>query len=338
MKSETRYPSFSGIATFLRSEIKERDEMKEGEYAVIGVPYDTTLGTRPGARYAPRSIREESVHFIYHLSAIDEEVIDVCSGICYKYPGKNLVYDTGDVRVYPGNVEKTTESAMEEVQKVVAKGAVPVILGGDHYITYPCMCGFEKGMEQYLKRKPRIGYIHLDSHLDAYDENDTWGKYYHGSPARRVSELEAVSMKNMVWVGINGTTGVEPYYYIKNNGGTIFTIDDVNREGMKSLMNRACEIAGNGTDCIYVTIDIDVVDQAYSAGTGSYIYGGITACQLLEAAGVISENEKVRGIDLVEVAPNLDPTGNTARLSATTLITFLKSRIFEMTKKNIHEL
>ena len=84
MKSETIYPSFSGISTFIRADIKSRDDIKEGEYAVIGAPFDTTLGTRPGARYAPKSIREESAHYIYHFSAIDKEVIDVCSGVRYK--------------------------------------------------------------------------------------------------------------------------------------------------------------------------------------------------------------------------------------------------------------
>ena len=174
MKSETIYPSFSGISTFIRADIKSRDDIKEGEYAVIGAPFDTTLGTRPGARYAPKSIREESAHYIYHFSAIDKEVIDVCSGVRYKYEEQDMLFDTGDARVYPGDIKKTTDSIADEVDKVVSKGAIPVILGGDHYITYPCMVGFEKGMEKHLNRKPKIGYIHIDSHLDAYNENDTW--------------------------------------------------------------------------------------------------------------------------------------------------------------------
>lgn len=338
MKTEIEYPSFSGITTFLRSDIKEREMMQEGEFAIIGAPYDTTLGTRPGARYAPRSIREESIHFIYHLSAIDKEVIDVCSGVRYAYPSKDLVYDTGDVRVYPSNVQKTTESISDAIEKVVERGAVPVTLGGDHYITYPCVCGFEKGMEKYLGRKAKIGYIHIDSHLDAYDENETWGKYYHGSPARRISELESVSMENMVWVGLNGTTGVEAYYYIRNHNGTMYTIDDIARDGMISVMKKACKVAGKECDCIYLTIDIDVVDQAFSVGTGSYIYGGISAVQLLEAMQTAACDPKIKGIDLVEVAPNLDSTGNTARLAATALITFLKPHIFEMKQEDIHGL
>lgn len=337
MKSEVMYPSFSGIVTFMRAEIKDRNDVGEGEYAVIGVPYDTTLGSRPGARYGPRSIREKSVHFIYHLSAVDKEVIDVCSKVRYRYPPKDIVFDTGDVRVYPSSVEKTTDSIAAEIAAVVEKGAVPVVLGGDHYITYPCVKGFEEGLRRRKGGEVKIGYIHIDSHLDAYDENETWGKYYHGSPARRISELDSVDLKNMVWVGINGTTGVEPYHYIMKNHGTILTVDDVNRDGMAAAMREACKIAGDGCDVIYVTVDIDVVDQAYSAGTGSYIYGGITAKQLLEAVGVVSADPKVGAIDVVEVAPNLDPTGSTAALSAAALIGFLKPRIFELRTEEPNE-
>jgi agmatinase len=204
----------------------------------------------------------------------------------------------------------------------------PVVLGGDHYIAYPSVKGFCEGMKKRLGRKPKVGLIHIDSHLDAYNENDTWGKYYHGSPSRRISELDSVDMHNMVYVGINGTVGVEPYEYLIGNGATIYTIEDVNKDGPTKIIKKAAAIAGNDTDVIYCTIDIDVVDQAYSIGTGSYIYGGITSVQLLEMASALSE-ENIGAIDIVEVSPPLDPSGNTSRLAATTLLNFLKPRLFE---------
>lgn len=323
------YPSFSGIMTFMRSDYKKIEELKAGDYAVVGVPYDTTLGSRPGARYAPNSIREQSVHFVYHLGAIDKEVIDVVTKKRYQYPPKDIVADVGDLRVYPADVMKTTDSVARHISEIVERGATPVTLGGDHYVAYPVVKGFEEGMKKRLGRDLKIGYIHLDSHLDAYDDNDTFGKYYHGSPARRISELDSFDVKNMVWVGINGTTGIEAYNYVINHGGTIFTTDDINKNGMTAIIDKAAAIASKGCDILYVTIDIDIVDQAYACGTGSYIYGGITACQLLEAATALSKYN-VGGIDLVEVAPNLDITGNTSRLAASVLINFLKPRIFEI--------
>ncbi len=328
MDKRFTYPSFSGIATFLRSPYILPEEASAGEYVVVGAPYDTTLGSRPGARYAPNAIRQESGHFLYHLTAIDGEVIDVVTKKRMKSNMIGVVKDAGDLRVYPSNVAKTTESIAEGICQIVSAMAFPVTLGGDHYITYPVMKGFERGMQSRLGRKAKIGYIHVDSHLDAYNENDTWEKYYHGSPARRISELESVDVKNMVWVGINGTTGLEAYNYVIGNGGTIITTEDIKREGVPAVIQRAAEIAGKDCDTIYVTIDIDVVDQAYACGTGSFIYGGITACELLQIASELSKYN-VGGIDVVEVAPNLDLTQNTSRLAATTLINFLKPKIFE---------
>ena len=329
MDNKSSYPSFSGIMTFMRAPYAEISDLKSGQYAVAGVPFDTTVGSRPGARYAPNEIRKQSVHFIYHLSAVDEEVIDVCSKERYKWPPKDLIVDLGDLRVFPADVVRTTTSVAADISCIVAKGATPVVLGGDHYITYPVVKGFEQGMKKRLGRPCKIGYIHIDSHLDAYDENETWGRYYHGSPARRISELESISLKNMVWVGINGTTGLEPYSYITKNGGTIFTIDDIRREGIISIANKAAAIAVDGCDTIYLTIDIDVVDQAFACGTGSYIYGGISACELLEAVQALTKFN-IGGIDIVEVAPNLDPTGNTSRLASSAVINFLKPKIFDI--------
>lgn len=328
VKNREDYPSFSGIMTFLRSPYIDPEDAQAGEYVVIGAPYDVTTGSRPGARYAPNVIRQETVHFLYHLTAIDGEVIDVVTKQRMSAERIGVIKDAGDVRVYNADIMKTTESIAAGVSTIAARGATPVVLGGDHYIAYPSVKGFCEGMEKRLGRKPKIGFIHIDSHLDAYDQNETWGKYYHGSPTRRISELEAVDMKNMVWVGINGTTGIEPYNYITNNGGTILTIADVRKEGAKGVMDHAAAIAGDETDAIYVTIDIDVVDQAYSIGTGSYIYGGITAVELLDMTVALAD-KNIGAIDIVEVSPPLDPSGNTGRLAATALLGFLKPRLFK---------
>lgn len=328
MDERIKYPSHCGIMTFMRAPYVKLDEVNAGDYVVMGVPYDVTIGTRPGARYAPNGIREQTPHFIYHLTAIDGEVIDVCTKKTMKCDMKPILKDVGDVLVYPTNVEKTNESIEASISEIVARGATPVSLGGDHYVTGPLMVGFEDGLKKRLGRDVKIGYIHIDSHMDVYDDPEYWGKWYQGSPARRVSELESVSLKNMVWVGINGTTGLEGYNYVINGGGTIFTAEDVRREGIKEMIRKALEIAGKDVDCVYVTIDIDAVDQAYACGTGCYVYGGMTAVDLLDACSVLAESDKIGGIDIVEVSPLCDPSGNTCRLAATAMITFLKPRLF----------
>lgn len=323
------YPSHSGIVTYLRAPYKQIEELREGEIAVLGVPFDTTLGSKPGARNAPREIREQTIHSIYHMGAIDGETLNISTGRRLKFPPKNILADVGDARVYNSNVEKTTESVAAAAARIVEKGALMVGLGGDHYITYPLVKGFEAGLAKRYGSAVKLGYIHLDAHLDAYDENDTWGRFYHGSFARRVSELPSFDLKNMAWVGISGSVGVEPYEYLMNNGGAIFSIDDVRARGMKSVVEAAAAIAGEGTDAVYVTIDIDIVDHTYAPGTGSCTFGGITDSQLFEAAAALRELPNIAAIDVVEVNPCMDPTGNTSKLAASVLNTFLEPRLYE---------
>ncbi len=329
MDERILYPSFSGINTFLRAPYVKVDEVKEGDYVISGVPYDVTIGTRPGPRYAPNAIREETRHFIYHLCAIDGEVIDVCTKRRMLAEPKEIVKDIGDIRVYPTDVCKTTDSVAAVIAKITEKGATPVTLGGDHYVAWPVVKGFEEGYSKRLGRQAKIGYIHVDSHMDMYDGNDTWGKYYQGSPARRISELAGVDLKNMVFVGLNGTTGVEGYEYAVNGGATLYTIDDIREQGIRKIMERALEIASEGCDTVYVTIDIDVVDNAFACGTGCYVFGGITAEELLTIGTMLGAASNIGGIDMVEVSPPCDPTGSTNRLAASTLINFLKPRLFE---------
>ncbi len=329
MKDRTDYLSHGGIMTYLRAPYIDIEEARENTFVVVGAPFDTSSGTRPGARYAPNEIRKHSVHFIYHYTAIDgQDVVDVDSKRRMHGPMKNLVFDAGDVRVFPTDVAKTTQSIAAAIETITEKGATPVMLGGDHFVAYPAVLGFEKGLAKRLGRQPKIGYLHVDAHLDACDDNDTWGKCYHGSPARRVSELAGVSMKNMVFLGISGSTGTEPYRYITENGATIFTAQDIRKQGAATVTKKALEIAGEGVDALYVTLDIDAIDFAYAQGTGSYVFGGITADEFLELVGVVSKDPRVGGIDLVEVAPTLDPTGATSRLAATAITGFLKPHLF----------
>lgn len=323
------YPSHSGIVTYMRAPYRRIEEVREGEIAVLGVPFDTTLGSKPGARNAPREIREQTVHSIYHLGAIDGEVMNISTGKRLRFPPRDILVDVGDARVYPANVEKTTESVAAAAEQIAAQGALLVGLGGDHYVTYPLIRGFERGLAKRLGRDVKLGYIHLDAHLDAYDENDTWGRYYHGSFARRVSELGSFDLKNMVWVGISGNVGVEPYEHIRDNGGTIFSIDDVRTGGMGSVVEAAAAIAGKGTDAVYVTVDIDVVDHTFAPGTGSCTFGGITDSQLFEAMDALKELKNIRGIDVVEVNPSMDPTGNTSKLAASAMNAFLEPRLYK---------
>jgi len=209
---------------------------------------------------------------------------------------------------------------------MVSRGAFPVLLGGDHYVTFPAVEGFERAWKK-KKSDPRLGYIHIDSHLDLSDDTEVWGKHYHGSTARRVSELDSFSPENMVWIGASGGfVSRDRWDFLRNSGAVQFSVDDMNALGISEVVNRAVTRASEGCDSVYVTIDIDVVDHAFAPGTGSYVYGGITSFQFLQLMDCL-RSVPAGALDLVEVAPPLDPTGTTSRLAATGLIRFLLPKI-----------
>ncbi len=326
---ERSAPAYAGIATFMRAPMTKLTELQKGDIAVLGIPFDTTCGSRQGARFGPRGIREGSLHFMYQLGALTtskKEMVDIHTGERFRFPPKDILKDVGDSPVYPADIRKTAESIRSDVKTITEKGATPVILGGDHYVTWPAFAGFAAGRAE----RGKIGYLHIDSHLDLTDDTEAWGKEYHGSTARRISELECIEMKNMVWIGIGGSfQTAERWEFVQKNGCKVFTSRDISDQGIGTVTREAIKMASEKTETIYVTIDIDVVDHAFAPGTGSYVFGGITSAQFLELMEVLGKIECIGGIDLVEVAPPLDPTGATSRLAATGLISFLRPRLFD---------
>jgi agmatinase len=325
-------PAYAGIATFMRAPMAELSDLREGDIAILGIPFDTTCGSRQGARFGPRGIREGSLHFMYQLGALTKsrkEMVDVHTGERFRFPPKDILKDVGDSPVYPADIPKTAESIRSNVKTITEKGSTPVILGGDHYVTWPAFAGFAAAHAGQGK----IGYVHIDSHLDLTDDTEAWGKDYHGSTARRISEMECIDLKSMVWIGIGGSCQTtERWEFVQKNGCKIFTSRDISDQGIGKVTREAIERASEKTETVYVTIDIDVVDHAFAPGTGSYVFGGITSAQFLELMDVLGKTECIGGLDLVEVAPPLDPTGATSRLAATGLISFLRPRLFDTVK------
>lgn len=325
-------PAYSGIATFLRAPLATVEELRKGDIGIVGAPFDTTCGSRPGARLGPRGIREGSLHFMYQLGALmteRKEMVDIYTGERFRYPPRDVIRDLGDVPVYPSSVEKTTEEIAAAIRSVTRQGAFPLTLGGDHYISYPAATGFVEGLRE-RSVSGRIGYIHIDSHLDLTDDTEPWGKLYHGSIARRVSELEGFDGKRMAWVGIGGSfQAAERWDYAREIGASVFTTRHIEDAGLTEVVRRAVEVASRDTETIYLTVDIDVVDHAFAPGTGSYVFGGISSTQFLHMMDLLGK-APIGGMDLVEVAPPLDPTGCTSRLAAMGLIAFLRRRIFDI--------
>jgi agmatinase len=320
-------PGFAGIATFFRAPQADFPQLSAGLVAVMGAPHDSTLGSRQGTRYGPRGIREGSLETVAYIEAGPEKsVTRITSGTRLRLaPGTPMV-DLGDLPVYPNDLGRTRESLRRGACLAALSGALPVMFGGDHYVTFPLFQGAAEGLAARGAR--RLGYIQFDNHLDLSDDNRIWGKHYHGSQARRISELDIVDPRNMVWIGASGYTPREQVDWLRSNGATLWTPADIHREGIGPVVQRALEIASHGTDKVYVSLDIDVVNGGASPGTGSVVADGLSPQELLQAMSMLAESGVVGALDVTEVAPPLDPSGRTVRIAASAALEFVSPKVY----------
>ena len=327
-------PYYAGLNTFYRAPIKDFDDVKADEVAVLGVPMDFTTSARSGGRWGPDSIRRESLDLAMYYHYGNPELFDVSAGVLTSLPETARICDVGDVNIFPTDVAEQTQAITSAVQELVRRGSFPVVLGGDHYVAYPSFEGFAAG---YRERHPaaKFGYLHFDSHLDFLDNLSFLGRYNHGTSARRVSENPHVA--RMAWVGINWPSAMdlEQYELMRDRGFAVFPSRSIRERGIDSVMREAFEFLDDGTDAIYVSVDIDVVDGAYAPATHSSVFDGITARDLLDAMRVVSSIPKVQAIDLCEVVPSQDVSHRTERLAATALVVAVSPRILDIRKVDL---
>ena len=325
-------PYYGGLVSFFRSPGIEIDKIPEGLAVVAGVPIDNGIPTgRAGARYGPRAIREASISSRVGFEVAPDAIrIHVDTGDAMRLKAEPQVADIGDFNIYPTDLMKTTESVIAGMTEVVKRGGFPVVLGGDHYVTYPSFTGFAKGIAERTPNA-KIGYIHLDSHTDFRDETgEIGGRYTHGTMVRRISENPMVSYKNLAWVGLNGYgLNVDQYRLRRQHHLKMTTSRDVRESGIEQIMRDAMEVASDGTDAVYVSVDIDVVDASESPGTGSPEFEGIQAREFLQAMGMLSEYKDLSAFDLCEVAPEWDHSGRTVMLAARGVVSVLEPRLYD---------
>ena len=325
-------PYYAGPVSFFRTPNIEFDQVKEGMAVVAGVPIDNaiTFG-RTGARFGPRAIREISMRSRpIQETAEDKMRIDVDTGIGLRLKDNALVADLGDFNVYPADLMKTTESVIQGMAEVTKRGAFPVVLGGDHYVAYPSFEGFARG---FVERNPnaKLGYIHLDSHTDFYDDfGDLGGRYNHGTCVRRISENPVISLKNMSWVGLVGTgLTLDQYRLRRDHNLTMLTAKDVRERGIRDVMRQAMDVAADGVDAVYVSVDIDIVNVMQAPGTGAVEFYSMNATDLIDAMDMFADYKELAALDLCEVSPGWDPTGRTDALAATGLMAMLRPWFFD---------
>ena len=295
---------FVGISTFGKNPICTDWDAIDADCAVLGAPFDGGTQFRPGARFGPRAIREASTLFSFgHAGAYDHE-----DDVTYLL-GSVRIVDVGDADIIHTNTEKSHDNIELGVRKILAAGALPVVLGGDHSINIPCINAFSE-------QEP-IHIVQIDAHLDFVDERHGV-RNGHGNPMRRAAEKSWVTGLSQFGIRNVSSTAKEGYDAARKMGSDIQSVRQFRELGPLKMAARVP--AGSR---VYVTIDIDGFDPSIAPGTGTPSHGGFLYYEILEFLQALAKEHEIVGIDLVEVAPDYDHSGSTAILAAQVLLNLL---------------
>ena len=295
---------FVGISTFAKKPYVEDWDAIDADVAILGAPFDFGTQWRSGARFGPRGVREASTLFSFgHAGAYDHE--DDAT-----YLGEDVrMVDMGDADIVHTDTETSHANIEYGVRKALAAGALPVTIGGDHSINIPCIRAFDD--------QGPIHILQIDAHLDFVDERHGV-RHGHGNPMRRAAEKDYVTGLTQLGIRNVSSTAKEGYEAAREMGSDILSVRQVRKLGVEAVLARLPKDAR-----LYVTIDIDAFCPSIAPGTGTPSHGGFLYYEVLEILQGASKAHDIVGIDLVEVAPDYDPTASTQILAAQLLMNFI---------------
>jgi len=301
----TRYGSqFGPNYTFLgvpECDLDERDSYCDADVVIVGAPFDGGTSYRAGARFGPQALR--AACYLEHDGSRPSLAMRV-DGL------KDLtVVDAGDVELYSGDAARSCADLEIEIEKIARTGAIPIVLGGDHTITWPDATGVARA-----RGWGKIAVIHFDAHADTGDI--TFGSLIgHGAPMRRLIESGAVRGDRFLQIGLRGYwPEPETLEWMADQGMRSYEMTEIVTRGLNVCLTEAFAIALTDCDGIFLSVDIDVCDPGHAPGTGTPEPGGLSARELLDAVRRICYELPVVGMDLVEVCPPFDHADITALL------------------------
>ncbi|MFN3207968.1 MAG: agmatinase [Roseovarius sp.] len=295
---------FVGISTFGKRPYVPDWARIDADVAILGAPFDAGTQWRSGARFGPRGVREASTLFSFgHAGAYDHE--DDATYL----PGEVSIVDIGDADIVHTDTMKSHANIETGVRAILAAGALPVTIGGDHSINIPCINAFDDQGDIHI--------LQIDAHLDFVDERHGV-RFGHGNPMRRAAEKPYVTGLTQLGIRNVSSTAKEGYDDARARGSDILSVRQVRALGPEATADRIPAGAR-----VYITIDIDAFCPSIAPGTGTPSHGGFLYYDVLEILQQVARNHEIIGIDLVEVAPDYDPTGSTSILAAQVLLNLL---------------
>lgn len=306
----------AGDAVFIDQHVTKANEIisswngkDASQFSIIGVPLSKTSISHSGASFAPATIRKMlSSYSTYHI----EDQIDL----------KDFqVTDFGDITMHVTDFEESRNRIKSTISELLGqyKETIPIILGGDHGISFPSISAF-------AKERGKVGVIQFDAHHDLRNIED--GGRSNGTPFRSLIDEGVLKGEHLVQIGIRNFSNSSPYTeYGINHGVTIYTMRDVRELGISKIIHDSLNQLASEVDAIYISLDMDVLDQAFAPGCPAIGPGGMDSTTLIDGICFAASHPKVCGMDIVELDPTIDFRDMTSRIAAHVILNFLVEKV-----------
>ncbi|MFT7286774.1 MAG: arginase [Halieaceae bacterium] len=285
-----------GVRTFANAPLAIYPEdliAGEVEVAIVGAPLDMGSYYR-GQKFGPQAMRNQD-----GASGMDmATMIDASREL--------KIVDYGDIAIDNMSSEISVHHVRERIAEIAATGAIPFIVGGDHSLEYPDIAGLAD-----VHGKGSFGVVHFDSHFDAGKDRPHY--ITHGQPVYRAIKEGHVKAENFIQVGLRGPwPGAWGFEWMRNNGMRYHTMPEVEKKGWPAVMEAAVREAREGTEKLFISFDVDVLDPAFVPGTGTPVPGGLTMREAIPIVRALCSESEMIGFEIVELDPLLDGTYRSA--------------------------
>jgi formiminoglutamase len=280
------------------------EEGKKGDIAIIGAPLSKPSISHSGASFAPDAIRRCLNSFTTY---------NIERGTDLAEDNKSII-DFGDITMHPTSIEESHQRIYESVKAATSTNAAPftIILGGDHSIT-------TSTVKAIKETKGTVGIIQFDAHHDLRNTGD--GGPTNGTPFRRLLEEGHIKGEHLIQIGIRNYANAKAYHdYAIEQGVTVYTMKDVRQQQITKLIQDSLAQLESKVDTIYLSVDMDVLDQAYAPGCPAIGPGGMDPQSLTDGIEIAVKHNKVWFMDIVEIDPTIDSRDMTSRVASSLLL------------------